>query len=277
MKSLWTGLALLLGILSTMAQKESFEERLKLDVLDESTIQRWDFGATTSISCLSDGLWEHLLPKSTLGTDKIILNRNELNYFLEVDAIKIKTETDPFANPGHWENRFGKQIQTITLNKPLAVLAIKNGKLTRFSLDSLVGIQYATFYPYGGLDVADYNEVPIVYQQENQFDEHSPVLLVTSSFLERVDLETAQIQKDTVDTVLYDTENFSVKQYITGVDFNNDGQDEVVMYYETTQDRWASEGDEGGSNVSLLIAFYFKDHWYRTSYWEDGQDGIEGF
>ncbi|MBO0321621.1 hypothetical protein J0X14_04870 [Muricauda sp. CAU 1633] len=273
MKSLWTGFALLWGISSAMAQQDNFEKRLKLDTIIAAEMGQWELDSSL-ISCLSDGLWEQILPKSILGTDKIILNRNELNYFLELDDIKIQTKTEPTSNPEHWENRFGKQIQTLTLSKPLTVLGIKKGKLTQLSLASLVGLQYATFYPYGELDVPDQNGVPIIFQQENQFDEHSPVLLVTSDFLERMDLETTKINKE---TVLFGSDGLSGTRYITGIDFNADGQDEIVMFQEITQDEWASEGDESESYTRSMIALYFKDKWHRTSYWQEGPDGIEGF
>jgi hypothetical protein len=255
------------------AQQESFEKLLKLDAIAKDVIERWEMDSS-SISCLSDGLWEHILPKSTQGTNKIILNKNELNYFLELDDIKIQTQTEPFASPEYWENRFGKQIQTIILSKPLTVLAIHDEKLAQFSLDSLVGIKYRTFYPYGELDVPDQSWVPIVYQQKNQFDVNSPLLLVTSGFLERVDLETTKIHKD---TVLFGSDGFSGTRHITGIDFNADGQDEIVMLREITQDDWASEGDENESYARSIIALYFKNKWHRTSYWQEGQDGIEGF
>lgn len=273
MKSLWTGFALLWGIFGTFAQEENFENRLKLDTISKNEIEHWELDSS-SISCLSDGLWEHILPKSTLDTDKIILNWNELNYFLELDGIKTLTQTESFAKPEHWENRFGKQIQTITLNKPLTFLVIQDEKLAQFSVDSLVGVQYATFYPYGELGVPDKNWVPVIFQQENQFDVDSPVLLVTSSFLERVNLETTKIHKD---TVLFGSDGFSGTRHITGIDFNADGQDEIVMLREIKQDEWASEGDENESYTRSIIALYFKNKWHRTSYWQAGQDGIEGF
>jgi len=266
-------MALLSCAIVCFAQYDSFENRLKLDAVHRNAMERWEFG-TTSISCLSDELWEHLLPKSTLGNDKIILNWNELSYFLELDDIKIKTKTDPIANPEHWENRFGRQIRTITLHKPLTILGIKDDTLVQFSLDSLIGLRYHTFYPYGEFDIPDQGMTPIMYKQKNSFDEHSPVLLATSSFLERVDLDTAKVHRD---TLLFGTEDFSGTLYTTGIDFNADGQDEVVMYHETIQDSWASEGDESESYTRSMIALYFKNKWYRTSYWQEGQDGIEGF
>ncbi len=273
MKRVLISIVLLGSTHAGLAQLQGFENQLKLDTIHTGQMKQWKFGAT-SISCLSDGLWEHILPKSTQGTNKIILNKNELNYFLELDDIKIKTATDPISKPEHWENRFGKQIQTITLSKPLTVLAIENGELVQFSVDSLVGLQYHTFYPHGELDVPNQSGVPIVYEMNNQFDVHSPILLVTSNFMRRVDLQTTEIYKD---TILFDTENFLGKRYITGIDFNADGQDEVIMYHETTQDSWASEGDESESYTQSIIVLYYKNKWYRTSYWQEGQDGIEGF
>ncbi|MFD2099587.1 hypothetical protein [Flagellimonas iocasae] len=273
MKSVCTGLMVLCGILSTMAQEDSFEKRLKLEVLDQSTIERWDFGAT-SISCLSDGLWEHVLPKSTQGTDKIILNRNELNYFMELDGIKIKTKTGPISKPEHWENRFGKQVQTLTLSKSLTFLAIKGGKLEQFSIDTLVGVQYATYYPHGELDVPDKHGVPIIFQQENEFDEHSPVLLVSSTFMNHIDLNEAKVHRE---TVVSGSEDMSGTRYCIGLDFNGDGQLEVLMYNETIHDHLSDEGDESLVSESSIIGLYYKNQWYRTSIWEIGMDGLEGF
>ena len=181
MKSVLISMMLFGYIHIGFAQQESFEKRLKLDAIAKDAIERWEMDSS-SISCLSDGLWEHILPKSTQGANKIILNKNELNYFLELDDIKIQTQTEPFANPEHWENRFGKQIRTITLSKPLTFLAIQDEKLAQFSVDSLVGIKYRTFYPFGELDVPDHNLVPIVFEQKNEFDKNSPVLLVSSVF-----------------------------------------------------------------------------------------------
>lgn len=273
MKSVYTGLALLFVVLSAMAQQDNYENRLKLKVLDQSTIERWDFGAT-SISCLSDGLWEHVLPKSSLHFNKITLNRNELDYFLELDDIKIKSKTEPISKPEHWENRFGKQIQTLTLSKPLTFLAIKEGKLAQFSVDILVGLQYATYYPYGELDVPDQKEAPIIFQQENEFDEHSPVLLVSSTFMDHIDLNEVQVNWD---TVVFGSEDMSGTLYSIGLDFNDDGQEEVLMYNETMHDHLSDEGDESLASESSIIGLYFKNQWYRTSFWEDGMDGLEGF
>ncbi|WP_379765577.1 hypothetical protein [Flagellimonas marina] len=266
-------LTMLFGILTTLAQKDSFEDRLKLDTIHSAKMEQWEFNST-SISCLSDGLWEHVLPKSTVGTDKIILNRNELNYFLELDNVKIKTEFELFANPGHWENRFGKQIQTLTLSKPLHLLAIKDGKLMHFSVDSLVGLRYATYYPYGELDVVDPKMVPIVYQQKNSFDEHSPILFVSSIFLDYIDLNEAKVRWD---TVAFGSEDMSGTRRIIGLDFNGDGQDEVLTFHETTEVYEPSEGDESSTSARSIIGLYFKNHWYRTSFWQEGPDGMEGF
>lgn len=272
MKSVYTGLALLFVALSTMAQEDNFEKRLKLEVLDQSTIEWWDFGVT-SISCLSDGLWEHILPKSTLGTDKIILNRSELNYILELDDIKIKSKTEPISKPEHWENRFGKQIQTLILSKPLTFLAIKRGKLEQFSIDTLVGVQYATYYPYGELDVPDQTEVPIIFQQENEFDEHSPVLLVSSTFMDHIDLNEVKVRWE---HIAFGSEDISGLRCTIGLDFNGDGQEEVLAYHET-QEYEPSEYDESMTFERTLIGLYFKNQWYRTSFWKEGMDDLEGF
>jgi hypothetical protein len=273
MKKVCTGFSLLFVVLSTMAQKDNFEKRLKLEILDENKIQELDFRAT-SISCLSDGLWEHVLPKSTVGTDKIILNRNELNYFIDLDNVKIKTESELFANPKHWENRFGKQIQTLTFSKPLHLLAIKDGKLVQLSVETLVGLRYATYYPYGELDVHDQTSVPIVYEQENSFDEHSPILLVSSIFLDYIDLNEAKVRWD---TVAFGSEDMSGTRRIIGLDFNGDGQDEVLTFHETTEAYEPSEGDESITSARSIIGLYFKNHWHRTSFWQEGPDGMEGF
>lgn len=279
MKNIVVCITILCCSVECLAQKELFENRFNLDSCSRygslwgNEIKRWAF-EIKSESALSDNLWEEILPKSTLDNDKIITNRNELEYFLKIDVIKALAKNQPISNPAHWETRFGKQIQTMKFDKPLYILTIKDNKLVKMEMDSLEGLRYPTFFPYGEYDITDRGMAPIVYKQENQFDLKSPCLLVTCNFVEQVDLERIKINRDTLH---FGTKDFPGVLYKTGIDFNSDGQDEVLMYHEEVKDNVTPEGDEDSAYIYSIIAMYFKNKWYRTSYWEEGPDGVSGF
>lgn len=279
MKNILVWITILCCSVECLAQKELFENRFNLDSCSRfgslwgNEIKRWEF-EIKSESALGDNLWEQILPKSTLDDDKIIISRNELDYFLKIDVIKSLAKNQPISNPTHWESRFGKQIQTIKFEKPLHVLTIKNDKLVKMTLDSLIGLRHPTFYPHGKYEIVDKGMAPIVYRQENQFDLRSPALFVTCNFLEQVDFERAKINKETIN---FGTKDFPGILYKTGIDFNSDGQDEVLMYHEEVKDTITSEGDEDSAYMYSIIAMYFKNKWYRTSYWVEGPNGVEGF
>ncbi|WP_222981821.1 hypothetical protein [Flagellimonas meishanensis] len=261
------------------SQQQTFENRLHLDPIEKygsllgNENQGWPF-EMKSKSCLSGGLWEHILPKSVVDGDQMVITRKELEYLLEMDGNKILSESPSISNPPHWENRFGKQIQTITFDKPLHALTIRKNRLERITLKSLQGMRYATYYPYGELDIIDHISVPIVYKQENILESNTLILLVTSHFLDQIDLEKVKINSN---KMVHGNEEYSETMLTLGVDFNNDGQHEVLMYQNRIEDAFAMEEDGVSHQPNSIIGLYFENCWYRTSFWQEGQDGLEGF
>lgn len=261
------------------AQQQAFEKQLKLDTCSRfgklwgKENRRWELPKKLK-SGISDGLSSQILPKSTLGKNKVIVNERELNYLLEINQIQGVAKGVPISNPDHYENRFGKQIRTTEFSKPLCALVIKDNKLVKVMINALAGIGYHTYYPYGEVDIADKKLVPIVYAQQNQFDPNSPILFVTSGFVERIELAKAKINRETIS---FGTNDFPGKLYKTGIDVNGDGQNEILMYFEKVEDKVAEEGDESSAYQASMIALFVKGKWYRTSYWETGPDGIVGF
>jgi hypothetical protein len=278
-KHFFTILSLFISISISYSQQSEFENALKLDTLSQygslwgNTIERIEF-ATELGSSLDDSMYTHMLPKSTLETNKIILTRNELDYFISMENIQILKETEAFAKPDHWAQRFDKQIQSIYFDKPLHALVIKNNKLFHLKIDSLVGIRYHTFYPFGEYELENQKMVPIVYEISHNFDQQSPCILVTSSFLKKTDLNKATVKKETIG---FGSEDYPGILYKTGIDLNADGQNEILVYNEFVDDKITGEGDEGENYSYSITAMYFKNKWYRTSFWQEGQDGIEGF
>ena len=281
MKNTIAWIALLVCITECFSQNEAFEDKLNLETINVfenlggSETKKWKF-EMESESFLSREIWKLVLPKSIQDEDKIIINRNELEYFLEMGGIGIQTKGDPVSNPPHWENHFGKQIQTVVFTKPLNALAIQGDKLVKLTLDSLVGLRYPTFYPYGAeYGMLHEKMVPIVYKQQYRLEPKTPILLVTSGFLEHLNLNDAVIIRD---TTIFGTVDYERTVYKTGIDFNHDGQNEVLMYHEEVRDNF-DFGDDGEADVQInsILAVYFNKRWYRTSFWQNGQDGIEGF
>ncbi len=246
----------------------------KFGSLHGNDVKNWRFDIKSG-SSLTLGLWEHILPKSVIADDKIVISHNELVHFTNRDKIQIETKGTASSIPVHWENRFGKQIQTLSFSKPLHVLVVKESRLVPLTLDNLEGVRYATYYPKGEFDVLDQNDAPIVYRQQNKLESGTPILLVTSRFLEHIDLEKAKIHRS---TQVQGTEEYSETLLTLSIDFNDDGQPEVLMYQIQVEDTFAMEGDEGvGNQPSSTMGLYFENCWYRTSFWQMGQDGLEGF
>jgi hypothetical protein len=258
---------------------QTFEKKLRLDSCSRfgrlwgRENKRWPFLKKLK-SGISDDLFNQILPKSTLEKNKIILNQRELSYFLEIEQVQMTPKGIPISNPDHCANRFGKQIQTIEFNKPLYALVIKDNKLVKVTLNAMAGISYHTFYPYGEVEITDKKMAPIVYSQQNMFDVNSPILFVTSKFIQRTNLEKARVNRETIS---FGTKDYPGKLHKTGIDSNGDGQNEVLMYYETVEDKTVEEGDESSAYQASMIALFVKGKWYRTSYWETGPDGIVGF
>jgi hypothetical protein len=122
--------------------------------------------------------------------------------------------------------------------------------------------------------VPDKTTIPIAYRQENDLESLCPVLVVTSHFLKNVNLEEVKVKRETVS---FGTKDFPGILFKTGIDFNADGQNEILLYHEEVKDNVTDEGDENSAYSASVIAMYFGGKWFRTSYWEEGQDGLEGF
>lgn len=260
-------------------QPDAFEKNLKLDVCSPFAHlwgvehKRWEFKMELESALNDNKMWEHILPKSIRDNNKIIITRNELEHFLRVDGIKIKAETPGVAVPAHWESQFGKQIKNLTFDKPIHVLIVKKNKVEKATISSLLGLEYPTFSPWGESNLESRKNVPVVYKQKNLLDPWCPVLLVTSDFINHVNLDNASVARD---TITFGDDDFSGVLYKTGIDLNGDGQFEVLMYNEVVRDK-AQPGDESLGYNNSIVAMFFKNSWYRTSYWVDGQIGLEGF
>jgi hypothetical protein len=267
--------AALLTLASTSYAQQTFDKRLNLDTCSRFgdrwgvEVRRWEFRKEKP-SAVSEDVWDHFIAKSTSGNNKVILTRKELDYFIGLQKLKATSKGPAIANPAEWETKLGKNIQSFDFDKPLYALVISKGKLVKLAIRSISGVAYHTLYPSGAAE----DDIPVVYKLEYMFDTRSPFILVTSAFLEKVKIDRAIVK--------IEQENFGTKTrpgvlHKIGIDFNGDGQPEVQLYDEEMKDFETPEGDEGGAYRHYTLAIYSRQHWYRTSYWQNGQDGVEGF
>lgn len=222
-------------------------------------------------SFITDDMWGHIMPKNGW-VNTITVTMKELEYFAKLSNCNIEFSEETFRNPEHWD-KFPEMSKNVWFESALSLLLIFENRVEIISIDTLNARQYLTGYPYGNPDCEE-NNVPVIYTYAGNYSEE-PLLTIFISYyaISKLDINKIVVNKK----IKYSGDNDEVKIIKTTVDLNNDGQIDILGFYQSNYDFPEIEEIEREYFEAKFIAVLYKGKWYRTSYTETGQDGLEGF
>jgi len=226
-------------------------------------------------SFITDDLWGHIMPKNG-EKNTITVSSKELIHFAKLSNCNIQFSEETFRKPEHWE-KFSEISREVSFNPAITLLLIFENAVELISVESFSGQQYLTYYPfgnYGNIPDFDINSIPIIYTYPEKLVEDPLMTFLISDYAKsKLDIDKINVKKQ-VNNSCGNDETIIIR---TTVDFNNDGQVDALKFDQISNNLTLPEEDEMENFEAKFIAILYKRKWYRTSFTETGQDGIEGF
>ena len=208
----------------------------------------------------------------------LIISFNEIQEWVLRNNSEIIFEGVPFRKPSHWS--FPKINPTLIFKDSLPVLLIQENNVHLYWIKKLKGIKYFTFYPpnWSTYDnKKDGDLVPVEYEILDLASINPKAVSII--FIDRKLLQTlndSRIRVETTIESIAESPNIGTSKTME-VDLNADEQVDIVSFFDHFIDNITPDGDQGDDYLAGSSIVLYHGKWYRTAYFENGQDGMEGF
>jgi hypothetical protein len=220
--------------------------------------------------------FNEFLVKGISDDNNVILTIAELKHIAKIGRSKILYYGNKTRNPSTWEN-LPPYSPKIVFHDSVSFIIISKGKMNICKSSTLKAKKYFTYYPRVTDVKLVMDFVPVEYAIDSfqiKSNETSLFIAGSTNMIEKLINNKPTIS---VDTARFGTRDIPGILITTKIDLNNDGQIDIVKFYEKIVDHVTDKGDIGADFLGTMVAVLYKNKWYRTAFRQTGQDGIEGF
>lgn len=258
--------ALLLIAAAASAGNQTVDSLLGYERVDspvklyDAPVSGWDLPMPARTSWLDRVGWNNIIVKGITPARELVASRKEIEYIASSSSARVAYAGKATRVPAHW-TEFPAVIQPIIVEPPLTALSVSEKSAARRSISKFSATRFYTFYPKIKGD-----GVPLTYSLPATMGNSVALVFLAGSASKEVDLAKLRVTSRRV-------KNTSR----TSVDFDADGQPEIIILRSFPGDPGCNpQIDQCGSPASVIVALHH-GVWYKTAEIKRGQDGWLGF